>query len=331
MTRDGWVAVVPSGRWTGIWHTSSVPQRPSRSVAWPPRRSMSAAIWGRTSDHRSPLRGAAKAWNSQAPSEPASMTARTWPLCSSTCSRSSRSAIAGTRTEPRSARSMPSPSTWDTSNGPVGRRPGGWSASSAGPSAVVGVVSALRRNFTSALLRSALLRTRSGSRTRTGTCRTVAPGAPDRLGQDLHLDEPRPLEPLDDQLGDPVAAVRVTASTRVVVDQQHLDLAAVARVDGARACSRWTGRGGRRGPSAGAPARRSRPGARARSRSAPGPARPGARVTSTVVIRSAPASPGCAYDGSGRPGSRRTTGNGQAGTVAAADSCTDSGSRVGHG
>src|SRR6478736_6131968 len=34
---------------------------------------------------------------------------------------------------------------------------------------------------------------------------------------------------------------------------------------------------------------------------------PGARLTSTVVSRSAPASPGWAYDGSGRSGSRRRT------------------------
>src|SRR4051812_37691187 len=37
---------------------------------------------------------------------------------------------------------------------------------------------------------------------------------------------------------------------------------------------------------------------------------PGPRVTSTAVTRSAPASPGWAYAGSGRSGSRRTTGTG---------------------
>src|SRR4051812_16672061 len=37
---------------------------------------------------------------------------------------------------------------------------------------------------------------------------------------------------------------------------------------------------------------------------------PGARVTSTVVSRSAPASPGWAYDGSGSSVSSRTTGTG---------------------
>ena len=36
MTREGCSAGVPSGRATGIWQTSSVPKRPSRSVAVPP-------------------------------------------------------------------------------------------------------------------------------------------------------------------------------------------------------------------------------------------------------------------------------------------------------
>ena len=70
--RDGCWAVRPSPRCTVSWQTSSVPKRPSRSVAVPPRRAMSAASWGRTSVQRSPLRGAAKARSSRAPSGPAS-------------------------------------------------------------------------------------------------------------------------------------------------------------------------------------------------------------------------------------------------------------------
>src|SRR3954447_1087817 len=41
---------------------------------------------------------------------------------------------------------------------------------------------------------------------------------------------------------------------------------------------------------------------------------PGDRVTSTVVTRSAPASPGWAYDGSGRSGASRTTATGRPGS-----------------
>ena len=63
--------------------------------------------------------------------------------------------------------------------------------------------------------------------------RTVAPLATHRGGEDVDLDEPGALEPLDHQLGDPVAAAQLDRLDRVVVDQHHLDLAAVARVDGA--------------------------------------------------------------------------------------------------
>ena len=76
MTREGWRPAAPSGVVTGIWQTSSVPKRPSRSVAVPPRRAMSAAICGRTSLQRSPSRGAAKARSSSAPSGPASIDRR---------------------------------------------------------------------------------------------------------------------------------------------------------------------------------------------------------------------------------------------------------------
>jgi len=75
MMREGWVATVPSSSCTGSRQTSSVPNRPSRSSATPPRWAISAAICGRTVLHRSPLRGAANARSSSAPSAPASITA----------------------------------------------------------------------------------------------------------------------------------------------------------------------------------------------------------------------------------------------------------------
>ena len=63
--------------------------------------------------------------------------------------------------------------------------------------------------------------------------RTVAADPSHTVRQDLHLDEPGPLDPLEDQLGDPVAAAQLDRLGEVVVDQQHLHLAAVAGVDGA--------------------------------------------------------------------------------------------------
>ena len=47
--------------------------------------------------------------------------------------------------------------------------------------------------------------------------------------------EARMLDALDDELGDPVAAVEDHRVPRVEVDDAHPDLAAVARVDRARA------------------------------------------------------------------------------------------------
>ena len=50
-----------------------------------------------------------------------------------------------------------------------------------------------------------------------------------------HLDQLDQLDPLHQQLGDPVAAVHHDRLDRVEVDQCNLDLAAIAGVDGARA------------------------------------------------------------------------------------------------
>ena len=52
-----------------------------------------------------------------------------------------------------------------------------------------------------------------------------------RAGQRVHLVEDGVLDPLDDELGDPVAAVEHDRLPRVEVDERHLDLAAVAGVD----------------------------------------------------------------------------------------------------
>lgn len=50
-----------------------------------------------------------------------------------------------------------------------------------------------------------------------------------------HLDQLDQLDPLHQQLGNPVAAVHHDRLVWVEIDQRNLDLAAVARVDGARA------------------------------------------------------------------------------------------------
>jgi len=66
---------------------------------------------------------------------------------------------------------------------------------------------------------------------------TVATG---RFGQPghverRHLNQLDQFDPLHQQLGDAVAAVDHDGLDRVEVDQRNLDLAAIARVDGARA------------------------------------------------------------------------------------------------
>lgn len=51
------------------------------------------------------------------------------------------------------------------------------------------------------------------------------------LVEGRHLDQLDQLDPLHQQLGDPVAAVHHDRIDRVEVDQRHLDLAAISRVD----------------------------------------------------------------------------------------------------
>jgi len=49
-----------------------------------------------------------------------------------------------------------------------------------------------------------------------------------------HLDQLYQFDPLHQQLGDPITAVHHNRLDRVEIDQRDLDLAAIARVDGAR-------------------------------------------------------------------------------------------------
>lgn len=65
---------------------------------------------------------------------------------------------------------------------------------------------------------------------------TVATGCFGQPGlvERRHLDQLHQLDPLHQQLGDPVATVHHDGLDRVEVDQRDLDLAAIARIDGAR-------------------------------------------------------------------------------------------------
>src|SRR5206468_8675439 len=76
-----------------------------------------------------------------------------------------------------------------------------------------------------------LYRCREGTGTSGGT---VATRATLGSGQFVHLDELGPFDPLEHQLRDPFAPLQVQRVARVVVDDDHLDLAAVTGIDGAR-------------------------------------------------------------------------------------------------
>ena len=218
--------------------------RPARCPSGPRARwrcrraaATSAAIWGRTSLHRSPSRGAANARSSMAPSSPASITDWTSPVCSSTWSRSSVPSAGGTQSEPRSTRSIPSSARSSASHGPAlvarlrgaPRRP-----SSSAVGRLVGSGWPCGGTSRASFLRSGLGRS---------VCSWREPKPPV---------EPYPPAPRTDsgRASTSTNAARSnrwttswairsprrssTGSVRVVVDQQHLDLAAVARVDGAR-------------------------------------------------------------------------------------------------
>lgn len=66
---------------------------------------------------------------------------------------------------------------------------------------------------------------------------TVAAGCFGQPGlvERRHLDQLHQFDSLHQQLGDAVAAVHHDRLGRIQVDQRHLDLAAIARVDGTRA------------------------------------------------------------------------------------------------
>ena len=277
MTLDGLLDVLAVGQVDGrASTTSSVPQGPSRSVAVPPIRAISAgdlaadvvpdvAVAG--GGERAQLGGAVLAGQHR-PRRPA-------PVASSTCSCSSRLLAGVTSRLPRSIAARRRPRSMVDLGGVPGpvrarSRPARRPRRRARPRRPGPSTSAfLRRNISAPprCVGAAARRNRRWNRTR--------PSPRAEPGRSLDLDEPRLLDPLDHQLGDPVA--RGAASTgvvRVEVDQQHLDLAAVAGVDGARARSRSTARAGRPAPSAGAPARRTRRAGRSRCRSAPAPAPP---------------------------------------------------------
>ena len=151
-TRDGWVRS-PSGAAPTLADQLGAPAALALGggAAAPGRPRRRSA--GATSDQRSPLRGAAKARSSSAPSGPASTTDCTSPLASSTWSRSSRSGSGAISSEPRSTRSTSSSAAGRrTSNGPsarrslgVGRRPRRRRRRTSSSTASA---CALRRNFT---------------------------------------------------------------------------------------------------------------------------------------------------------------------------------------
>ena len=127
-----------------------------------------------------------------------------------------------------------------------------------------------------------------------------------RFGQDVDLSERRVLDALDHQLSDAIAALKRHRLLGVMIDEHHLEArrgtrrrwfgcvddsdAEPARESGTRMDERGVPLGQRNGESG-------------RNECA----LTGARSTSTVVTRSAPASPGWAYTGSGTSGSRRRT------------------------
>ena len=172
-----------------------------------------------------PRRRAARPRPSRRPGSPR----RTWPEASSTWSWRSSPGRGVSSRLPRSIRSASVLGEADLGDVPGaaarGARPG--VSSDGGGLAGRGVSSDfLRRNI------SASPRWRRPESLRETAGGTVPARAAGRTGEALHLDEPGLLHLLDDQLGDPVAAGQVDRLPRVEVDQQHLDLAAVAGVDG---------------------------------------------------------------------------------------------------
>src|SRR5437016_9238239 len=223
MKRAGCSAGAGPESGTGIRARSSRPNGPSLSSAAPPEEVSDSAISSRTSAQMPALRGAANAWICSA-LRPSTIVAAT--TCSSwTSTRTSQPSGTGTRMAPRSSRASSS-STSSTSYGPPGRAGRGVSTSSTTASSA-GSSRPRRNSGTSSSFdgsSSIVAVTAGGSKPALGAR---------RAGQLGDLDELRVLDPLDDQLGDAVAAAQPDRVARVQVDDDNLDLAAVAGVDGA--------------------------------------------------------------------------------------------------
>ena len=274
MTTDSCWARCPSGGRPSASTTSSGPQVPSRSVAVPPICATSAATALRERSQMSPLRGAAKARTSAAPSSPAMMTATTWPLASSTWSWTSSSGC-GREQQPAQV---------DAGVVVLVHRDLGGVPGAVGPAGP----SARRRSRRSRRPRRSARPRPSGVGT---SGRLLGIGVGGRPSVRKPPVEPYPPAPRAEPGSRSTSTNRAcstrcttswatrsprersTASCRVEVHQQHADLAAVARVDGPGRVDDRSPRSGPRARSAGAPGRRTRRAAPSRCRSAPAPAR----------------------------------------------------------
>src|SRR5689334_22828268 len=189
---------------------------------------MAWAISSRTSSQMPSLRGAAKTPSCSALS-PSTSTICSTPPSGLACTRTSTPSIAGISRLPRSSRSTPS-GAYAASHGP---RVGGAGSSSAArlrSSAADGGASVGRTCFGPPRLRENITATfRNQGLVPAGGA--GATGAPDGVVEGVDHLEHGSLHPLDDQLGDAVAARDLDGPFPVVVDQEDQNLAAVAGVD----------------------------------------------------------------------------------------------------
>src|SRR6201989_158155 len=132
----------------------------------------------------------------------------------------------GISTEPRSSR--PSPAVDGSSKSSMSKGP---SSSSTSFTSSTGVPSA---SSLSLCFPNAISQTRMSAG---GTVATVATGCVGQAGlvERRHLDQLRQLDPLHQQLGDPVSPMNDDRRLGVEVDESNLDLTAVPGVDRARA------------------------------------------------------------------------------------------------
>src|SRR5947209_8668253 len=179
---------------------------------------------------------------------------------SSDLTRTSQPSGTGTCSAPRSSRCAPSSGTSSESQGPEGR-PGGVD----GPLPADGVPSdwASSDASTRSSSRSSSPRRRNNGTSASCALDTMvahamvaeAAGRPEaalganRVGQLVDDLKARPLDPLHDQLRQPLATLQRDRPVPVKVDDDHLDLPAVARVDRPwRVDQRQTVLGGEPGP-----------------------------------------------------------------------------------